>query len=145
VGLKRVLIASFLVLAVGYVALLLFPSSTASYLNSRIKLLTPHVNAHKSAIYLIKEASLCCRPCPKYEQFQEEKKDVLFIFFTDFSDNDIDNFRFAFSVPADTKSERMNSQWEEIYKRLNRRDNDKGYSYLLVLSKKANVREIWGF
>lgn len=144
-GVKRVLAVSVSFLALGYASLLLFPSSTARYLNSRIKLLTPHVNAHKSAIYLIREASLCCRPCPKYEQFKEENKDVLFIFFTDFSSNDIDNFRVAFSVPADTETRRMNSLWEEIYKKLNRRDDNKGYSYLLMLSKKANVQEIWRF
>jgi hypothetical protein len=145
VGEKRILFVSVFVLALGCASLLLFPSSTARYLNKRIKQITPQVDTQKNAIYLIREASLCCRPCPNYELLKEGKKDVLFIFFTDFSSNDIENFRVAFSVPPDTETRRMNSQWEEIYKKLNRRDDNKGYSYLLVLSEKANVQEIWRF
>lgn len=139
------MVFSFSVLALGCVAFLIFPSSTARYLNNRIKLLTPRANEHKSAIYLIREANLCCRPCPGYEQFKEENIDVQFIFFTDFSNNDIDNFRFAYSVPADTEARKMNSMWEEIYKELNRRDDYKGYSYLLVMSKKVCVQELLRF
>lgn len=133
------------ILVMGCVAFFLFPLSGTRYVNSRMKLFSSQFNGQKCAIYLIKETNLCCRPCPKYVQLREEKVRVLFIFYPDFSDNDIKNFRVAFSVPTGTETRKMNLQWEEIYKELDHRNKNKGYSYLLILSNKAKAKEIWRF
>lgn len=76
---------------------------------------------------------------------KKEEAKVLFVFYSDFSDNDISNFRVAFSVPDNTETRTMSPQWEKAYKRMNHRNDDKEYSYLIKLSNKATIENIWGF
>lgn len=142
---RLVHIVLFSLLLLGCIVYFFFANSGTRYVNNRIELFRSQFFGHKTAIYLIKEANLCCRPCPKYAELREEGVRIIFIFYPDFSENDIMNFRVAFSVPNETETQIMNPPWEETYRGLEIRNKNKRYSYLLVLSNRAKAKEIWRF
>jgi len=57
--------------------------------------------AGRWAIYLVKNANLCCHPLLGYEKIKSSDRTRVAIFVSnDYTDNDIENFKDAFQVPA---------------------------------------------
>ena len=89
----------------------------------RLPLINEQIDTRKRdlVIYLINAANTICRPCSDYDQIDRgEAKRVIFYVAKDFSDNDIENFRDAFSISNDCIIERVNDRWQQIYKRCSR-------------------------
>lgn len=66
--------------------------------NNLIKKEQPITNKELRIIYVIREANTLCRPCMRYEEFKMMSFPSLFLVAADFSNNDINNFRDAFSI-----------------------------------------------
>lgn len=140
-------VAGMAIIVVVIVSLTYFivPFSDARYLNTKIRRLEPDLLGYKSAIYLIKEATVCCRPCPELDLLKKEGTKILFLFQPDFSENDIHNFRLAFNVPDGTDTRIMNPQWQTILERLEEKNRNSNFNFLITLTKKSAVDRVWRF
>lgn len=95
----------------------------------------------RTAVYIINDAHIECRPCFKYDELSKDKNiDIMFYVRKDFSDNDIENFRDAFKIPIKYTVKRIKGEWEKIYKRCN-----KNKFNLLILLNNKKVKEIRRF
>jgi len=74
-------------------------------------------------VFLIADVDLCCRPLPKLTKIEEDGRMRWFIFSNDFSDIDIQNFRYYFKIPVKDQSVRMDDNWKKLFQKLNKRYN----------------------
>lgn len=98
-----------------------------------------------SAIYLIYNVNLNCRPLLDYhvyKSYYDLRKIILF--FPDYSDQDIQNFINVFNIEGLVDIRRMDDEWYSVYLKCN---NNKGQVNLnfLILVINGRIAQIKGF
>ena len=145
---KKILIFSTLVLGLG-IFLIVYTN-----LNDPAKIITKAIEANEinddfigkqTAVYLVTDVNNSCRPCSKYD-FLKKQKNIHITFYvpSDYSDNDIDNFRDAFDIPAKYFVARITAQWRKIFDKCNTGE-ERQYNLLVLVDDKAKVAGVWRF
>lgn len=101
-----------------------------------------------SAIYLIDNVNLCCRPLIDYESLRSNPNlRIIFLFKPDYTDSDIQNFIRVFNIDIIDRAVdigRMNEDWLYAYLRCNKNKSGINLNFLINVVD-GNIVEIKGF
>lgn len=106
---KKITFISFVFLAVGIVLIV------KTYLADCVGIINKHVKddfiGRRSAVYIIKDVNIGCRPCSKYDELSRDNSvNIVFYVEKDYSNIDIENFRKAFGIPEKYIIERIGEE-----------------------------------
>jgi hypothetical protein len=125
---KKIVLLATLLLIVG-LFFIVYSNTTDCYHIIKNKaensiLLKPY-KGKPTVIYLISAANKKCNPLYKYETLKALKKDVCVVFLVaeDYTDIDIENFRFAFKIPEKHIVKKIHGEWKNILTKCIRSDN----------------------
>lgn len=94
-------------------------------------------------IYLIRNVSVCCRPCYDYERYKDSSFNIVFFVEEDFTDTDIENFRNAFHIDLKHEINRKNETLESICGACEKKSSNS--NFLLILDKQGKLFDLIRF
>lgn len=101
----------------------------------------PNITRYR-AIYFIKNVNNFCRPCSEYDKIKNKMTKVLFLVESNFTDNDINNFRDIFSI---LDNHVINKLDKKIENKLEKCLNKKATNYFIELSERGKIERLKAF
>ena len=140
---QKVMGAAFIILITGIILnVYVYTTDCKRAIDKCIK---EYVKDKRTALYIINDAHIECRPCFKYDELSRDGNiDIYFLVRKDFSDNDIENFKDTFGISDEHSIERIDNEWEKINKKCNSGNNIL-YNLLIFIDEDGEVEEIRKF